>query len=152
MQAIQNINDNQLKEKATTLAEYLEISPEEVSRQISDSCGMTTFEIDGCEYAIATDGEADKAARESMEQSVWAFNAEFILGQCNLPRELADGLKAWQEKECEGCNDDLLRMVERLAGDSFFEAAICADGRGHFITSYDGEENEQGEFFIYRMN
>lgn len=34
--------------------------------------------------------------------------------------------------------------------------AIRADGRGHFMSSYDGEENEEiveGEtFYIYRIN
>jgi hypothetical protein len=28
--------------------------------------------------------------------------------------------------------------------------AISTDGRGHFISSYDGEENEQGDYYIYR--
>lgn len=29
---------------------------------------------------------------------------------------------------------------------------INADGRGHFISYYDGNENEQNGFFIYRLN
>ena len=30
--------------------------------------------------------------------------------------------------------------------------AIEVDGCGHFIATYDGEENEMGEYFIYRLN
>lgn len=30
--------------------------------------------------------------------------------------------------------------------------AIRCDGRGHFLSQYDGEEVEAGEFFIYRLN
>ena len=30
--------------------------------------------------------------------------------------------------------------------------AIEVDGCGHFVATYDGEENEMGEYFIYRLN
>jgi len=40
--------------------------------------------------------------------------------------------------------------------DSFVDAAISADGRGHFMSSYDGNENEEEvngtTFYIYRIN
>lgn len=36
--------------------------------------------------------------------------------------------------------------------DYMTEEAIQADGRGHFISSYDGVEIEQDGFFIYRIN
>lgn len=40
--------------------------------------------------------------------------------------------------------------------DGFIQAAISADGRGHFMSSYDGEENEvtvnDQTFYIYRLN
>lgn len=139
-------------EKQNALARHLDCDPESLILENHDHCGLEVYSSGSQEYAIGTDDEANKAARENIEQSIWAFNASFILSACGLPMELEDGLKAWQEKECEGCNDDLLRMVNRLAGDSFFESAISADGRGHFMSSYDGEENEEGGFYIYRIN
>ena len=36
--------------------------------------------------------------------------------------------------------------------DEFIEDAISSDGRGHFLSPYDGEENEEGDYFIYRIN
>jgi hypothetical protein len=36
--------------------------------------------------------------------------------------------------------------------DELMKDAISTDGRGHFISSYDGEENEQGDYYIYRRN
>ncbi len=40
--------------------------------------------------------------------------------------------------------------------DEFVSQAISADGRGHFLNTYDGNENEQTiegtTFYIYRMN
>lgn len=35
---------------------------------------------------------------------------------------------------------------------AFVNDAIDADGRGHFIALYDGYENEQDGYFIYRQN
>ena len=40
--------------------------------------------------------------------------------------------------------------------DEFVDDAICQDGRGHFISHYDGKENEykvNGKmFYVYRLN
>jgi hypothetical protein len=58
-----------------------------------------------------------------------------------------------QEKCCEGCNDFFKAIIKGTCGlDKFVEDAIEADGRGHFLAYYDGEENEQGDCFIYRVN
>lgn len=143
------------------LCAHLDCEPSDLTEGKHDHYGLAVFAMGSQEYAIGEDAACDKAVRANIEESIWAFNADFILSECGLPSELEDGVKAWQEKECEGCNDELLRMVNRLAGDSFFDHAISADGRGHFMSSYDGEENEQtGEdtdgnsvrFYIYRTN
>ena len=36
--------------------------------------------------------------------------------------------------------------------ESVINEAIEVDGCGHFIATYDGVENEMGEYFIYRLN
>jgi hypothetical protein len=36
--------------------------------------------------------------------------------------------------------------------DDLVDEAISADGRGHFIATYDGEEAEAGRFYVYRIN
>ena len=36
--------------------------------------------------------------------------------------------------------------------EAVIEEAIAVDGCGHFIATYDGEENEMDEYFIYRLN
>ena len=122
--------------------------------------GLPVWEVDGAEYALAaSDEDAQAAAEANIEEMVWAFNAEFICGQCNLPHEIAPAIRAWQEKECEGANDALKSMVEThcpggLHGsNSFSEDAIRADGRGHFLSGYDGEEIElDGNAYAYRIN
>jgi hypothetical protein len=59
-----------------------------------------------------------------------------------------------QSKKCEGANDSILALIEKTDGglDGFVEEAVSVDGRGHFLSGYDGEECEVGEFFAYRIN
>lgn len=58
-----------------------------------------------------------------------------------------------QENCCESCNEFIRALIDGTCGiDEFVREAIMSDGRGHFIATYDGEENEQDEYFIYRVN
>ena len=59
-----------------------------------------------------------------------------------------------QSKKCEGANDAILALIKKTDGglDGFVEDAISADGRGHFLSSYDGDENEENGFYIYRTS
>jgi hypothetical protein len=128
-----------LDEKQRVLVIYLDCLPEEVYSQEDD-------------YLVYTDAEADEAAHEYIESSLWAFNASFILGETGI-NEGEESLQKMQEDSCEGCNEFIAALIKGTCGiEEFVQSAISADGRGHFMSSYDGEENEQGEFFIYRIN
>lgn len=143
--------DTETKQKA--LAAFLECEPGELSEETFDHYGLTVFSLGNKEYAIGTDEEAEDACGDYVEQSAWAFNASFILGECGLPLELEDAIRSFQEKECEGANDAILALIHKCGDfDTFTRHAIAADGRGHFLSSYGGEENEAGEFFVYRTN
>lgn len=104
------------------------------------------------DYLVCTDEEADEAAKQYIEESVWAFNASFIINHSKLPYEAREMIENLQTTKCEGANDTILALIDDF--DEFVSAAISADGRGHFLSSYDGEENEEtvnGEtYFIYR--
>lgn len=105
-------------------------------------------------YIVLTDEEADEKAAQYIRESLWAFNASFIIDHSKLPHEAEGMIKSWQAEKCEDANDTIEALIDDM--DVFIEDAISADGRGHFITSYDGNENEEtvnGErFYIYRMN
>jgi hypothetical protein len=143
-------NDNA---KLEALASFLGCEIEELNQTKWGHYGLDSFELGSKEYAIGTDSEADAACAEYIRDTVWAFRAEFIVSECGLPYQLSQPIQVWQEKECEIANDGLVSLIEKTCGmDSFLESAISADGRGHFLSSYDGEENEEGDFFIYRVN
>ena len=106
--------------------------------------------IDREDYLVLTDEEADEKAKEYIKDSAWAFNASFLANFTDLPEEVFTAMQG----KCESSNDAILKLIERSEGglDRFIEEAISADGRGHFMSSYDGEEAEEGQFFIYRLN
>ncbi len=146
-------HDIDTAEQVRALCAHLDCHPEDIALTPWEHYGLANYAGCGGEYAIGTDAEADSAVTEHIKDSVWVFNTPFILEQCNLPSELAKPIGEWQASECESANDALLALVEKCTTlESFTEAAVSADGRGHFLSGYDGEENEEGEFFIYRTN
>ena len=133
--------------KIEALAKFLEISTEDITET-----DWSTLEADGGEFLVMTDEEADAKAYEEIEESLWAFNADFIIDMCGFSGG-EKSLIAMQRESCENCNEFIKAMIEGTCGlDKFVDVAIESDGRGHFISMYDGEENEQDEYFIYRVN
>ena len=132
--------------KIEALAKYLEISAEDINET-----NWGTLEAGGGEFLVLTDEEADDKAYIEIEESLWAFNADFIIDMCGFSGG-EKSLIAMQRESCEDCNDFIKAMIKGTCGlDSFIEAAIESDGRGHFIATYDFEEVEQDEYFIYRV-
>ena len=137
-------------------AQALGCDVEDVKEERYDNYGMKVFSSGRLEYAVGTDEEADQAVKENIKQSLWTFNAEFIIDHAKVGYSDAfvKQLKEMQGKLCEGCNDLVECLIEDL--DEFIDDAIGADGRGHFLSSYSGDENEitiDGEtYYAYRLN
>lgn len=134
------------------LADFLRIEPNEITDCDFEHYGLKVFGFGSREYAVGTDLSAQIAVERYVKDSIWAFNASFILSYCGLPMELEEAIKAFQEEKCEGANDALLALVEKDGLEGFVEQAVAADGRGHFLSPYNGEENEQDGYYIYRIN
>lgn len=117
-----------------------------------------SYFIDDEEYLVLSDKEANKAAEDYIKDTLWAFNPDFILQHtpnydyldCDEYEEALQSLKNIQENSCESAQGFIKAIIAYI--DDFVYDAIQADGRGHFIATYDGEEHEQDGFFIYRMN
>ena len=136
--------------KVKALAKYLDCDPEDIAEGYPSYGDFMTLEYGGEEYLVLTDEEADEACSDNIYQSVWAFNAGFIIDHSNLPYDAADMITGFQESKCEDANDTILALITDF--DEFVEDAISADGRGHFLSGYDGDEVEAGKYFIYRLN
>lgn len=129
------------------LAEFLGCDPEDIQEEGS------YYTYGKCEYRVLTDEEADEAAESYILDSLWAFNDWFLADMTDLPSAIFEAL----QPQCENANDAIFAVVAQTCGvKAFVEAAISADGRGHFLNFWDGSEDEiecDGEwYYIYRVN
>ena len=119
--------------------------------EIAEGYDENIFEVESQEYMVLTDEEADEKTSESINDTVWAFNADFIIEHSKV-LDFDDAsetvVKAISEM-CESGNEAMKKLVDDM--DEFVEDAISADGRGHFLNTYDGEEYEQDNYYIYKM-
>lgn len=101
-----------------------------------------TIETCGQTWEVAHEDTAVELAKERIEETLWAFNAEFIARHTatDLPKELIEALRKMQSELCEDANEIIKSMIEDL--DAFLDEAIETDGLGHFLSSYDGEYHE----------
>ena len=114
------------------------------------------FSFGGDCYIVLTDEEANEEAREAILRDLWAFRAEFIVEHSAFYEDsttaedeaVIEALEQVQGRICEGATALCRALIKDI--DVFVEDAIDADGRGHFLSMYDGEEYESGEYFIYR--
>lgn len=109
---------------------------------------MGYFQVGNDEYLVLTDAEADKTASDYIAETVWAFNPAFLAGQTGLDEDIFKAL----QKKSESSNTAIMKLIKaHMDWQEFVEDAVNADGRGHFIASYDGKENEHGGFYIYQQ-
>lgn len=128
------------------LARFLDCEVDDITED-----GNGNFSTGREEYLVLTDEEADERAKEYILDSVWAFNYSFLCAHSGAIAEIPE--KEYTEmagKLCESFNKAALAMIDDK--DHFVSDAIACDGRGHFLSQYDGEENQEGEYFIYRTN
>lgn len=135
--------------RKAALAASLGVEPDEIEESSSFSYDGT-FSVGNKEYLVLTEDEADEKAAESIKDSVWAFNPDFIIEHSDLPAEAEEMVRFFQEKKSEGANETLTALIKDM--DEFIADAISADGRAHFMNSYDSKEEEEGDFLIYRIN
>jgi hypothetical protein len=63
--------------------------------------------------------------------------------------EALEALDTVRERLCERANPLVLALIEDQR--YFVHDAKIADGRGHFLAGYDGEECEQDGWCLYRV-
>jgi hypothetical protein len=147
------------EERIQALAQFLGIDPGEIEESAYGGGygDWPFFDTPDGEYMVLTDEEADKEARTDIEELLWAFNTEFIINYTPLEQSgnVVDAIRKMQEQLSEDANPIMAALVGDNI-DQLVEDAIAADGRGHFLNTYDDEENEANIngtwYFIYRTN
>lgn len=146
METIQQTSE---QEKIKALTAYIKSTDNDASDEDSEIL------INNGDYLVLTDDEADKLAKEYILDTAWAFRYEFLCAHSDAIAEIPK--KEYEDmagKLCESFNKAVLAMIDDK--EHFVKDAILSDGRGHFLSQYDGEENEikiNGTYyFIYRCN
>jgi hypothetical protein len=133
-------------------------SPSALAQHLSIDYEDALDLIECRDWLSLTDEEANAAAYEEITNLLWAFDYDFLY--LFIPPLRAIGRDTWGHmvsSVCEGANE----FIKRLIGDdddfaAFVEAAIREDGRGHFLSHYDGEEHElliDGvTYYLYQQN
>ena len=145
-----------MNRKEIVLRKYLldenELTSDELNESVIEECGYNNemYKCDSLDYDfyVLTDDEADEKAKEYILESVWAFNPYFLQSHTGVDSEIFELL----QDKCESANEPIRAMIkdeEELVAD-----AIGSDGRGHFISFYDGVEHEVSfnneTFYIYK--
>ena len=141
--------------KVVALAKYFDIDPDRISKEYEDGDSLLhncMYVIDGeNRFYLADEKESDKLAKEIILDDIWAFKPDFIREHSRIIKDGGDRamevLKNMQESMCESCSPLVRAMIDDL--DLFVKDAIKADGRGHFISMYDGKEHKQNGINIY---
>lgn len=155
-----NINIVELQKiTALKIAEIQDFTGEKLEKWYSET--QTAEMADGLEWLVLTDEEADVKAAEEIKESLWAFNTCFIINHMvnndeldsYAKKQLNKSLQQLQQTCCEDCNALIYAIIGAKNGiDDFVNDAIAEDGRGHFLSYYNGKEEETENFFIYRIN
>jgi len=112
---------------------------------------ITTIEIETPEQALATHLSCDEDEISNPYGHVYSYgNNEYIVADDHDCDEL------WKESIDSYIDDCVLPEIPEayqhyFDNEAFFEDCKH-DGRAHYLASYDGNEDEEGEFYIYRIN
>lgn len=137
-----SVNDN---EKMLAIKEYFG-DVEIVEKNDSD---YSEFEIDGIEYMVLNIFQREEMMKDYVRQSLWAFNPSFMSSITNISEKVFSTLS----ELCEEANEAIESIVDHTCGmEHLIQEAVDADGYGHFISSYDGDELELSDkYFAYRQ-
>ena len=113
---------------------------------VEESTAANYFETDAGEFLVLDENERMERLLDDIRETASYFNASFLAEMTGLPQI------AFEKLVDE--NEAVVAIIEGTCGlERFAEAAVDADGFGHFISGYDGEEIElDGGYFAYRTN
>lgn len=129
--------------------------------------GLPIYEIGGKQYAVGTDDEADKAARQAVELSLWATSTASVINfvaryRIDLTHKDFDRLKRGIEIAQTKAGEDANDLIQGLIGEKYLpklcEELIRVEGRGRLLSPQDGSELDSGRVsglpkgkFAYRL-
>lgn len=105
-------------------------------------------------FYVLTDEEADEVTEQNISETLWTFNDWFLAPYLDINKYI---IRRVQKETSEDCNTLFYKILDCEGKfKDFVDKAVSVDGRGTYITGYDGIEREishkDKDFFIYRMD
>ena len=107
------------------------------------------------DYLVLTDSEADDKVADYIEDTLWAFSSNFLSSVTGVDESVFVAIQ--DNGNCEGNNEAIQSILEATdtGMSEVVQEAISWDGRGNFLSQYDGQEIEvyaDGEYYYcYRI-
>jgi len=114
---------------------------------IVDGYADNFYECDNVEYMVLDEDEVYDMVTEYITEMIGSFNPWFLVDHSTLEYDTIVNL---QKGGCGQLDEIILQTIDDIA--KLVDDAICADGAAHFLSTYDGDEYESGDYFIYRVN
>ena len=125
VKSAEDITGANCEPESIALANFLGVNPTEIEESSFENYGLRVFSYGREEYAIGSDSDCDDA---------WDQALDSYIDYCILPEIKDQNLVAYFD-------------TEKWKRDARY------DGRGHSLSSYDGNEIElDGDLFAYRIN
>lgn len=130
--------------RVNALAQYLEVEASDIEKMEGQEYhGLNFYEVNGEEWLVGIEEEADAAARSKAKDDAWATNPEFIARGTGIDE---GAIRAIQTSMYENASEPIRKIIDATwdgGEDAFADELIEEDGRGHLLSGYDGEEQEQ---------
>lgn len=145
-----------MQAKIDALTTLLKIDTGEITELEFDDDEPNKFDANGGKYLVLTDLEATDLTWDCIEDTLWTFDASFIIDHCYSISNGVSGartlcaIKRMQEELREDANPIIHALIEDLP--EFVDDATDVKGRGHFLANYDHKEHEVNDYYIYRTN
>jgi hypothetical protein len=107
------------------------------------------------EWFVVHEKDYSHIVTETVSDSAWTFKPEFLAKLTGHSKDTFEALS--KTNLCERLNELYVALISHTCGiKKFIDAAVDADGVGHFLSSFDSQEHEyktgRTTYYIYRSN
>lgn len=114
-------------------------------------CNDFTVDYDGREYRIIDNDCIESIMKDELSSDTYilgCFNAWFLSDIMNIPSEAIEKI---QNADCYDALGIIISNNDEMMTE-LVSKYISADSAGHHFSSYDGSENDCGEYTVFCIN
>ena len=114
-------------------------------------CNDFTVDYDGREYRIIENDYIESIMKDELSSDTYllgCFNAWFLSDIMNIPM---DAIEKIQSSDCYDALGIIISNNDEMMNE-LVDKYISTDGAGHHFSSYDGSENDCGEYTVFCIN